>query len=228
MTPLSRHDRVLLAVTVAVVMFGILGATAKRRIARIRDDRRRIERVESDIRAQRAKIDARDEWMAQYDRVRDRMPVVSTTEQVEAKWFSMMYEKAQQAGLDLPKLGKQAERERDGVCLLPLEARDWKGTLQSLVDFIVSLEAEGAMFEISRLHVKPVPKEQGYLNGSFTLTCAFLRSDDEPAAPLFSSPAPSSPSPAPASGKDSPSDPDAGSDPVSDSDSSPDPEATTP
>ena len=95
MTPLSRHDRVLLAVTVAVVMFGILGATAKRRIARIRDDRRRIERVESDIRAQRAKIDARDEWMAQYDRVRDRMPVVSTTEQVEAKWFSMMYEKAQ-------------------------------------------------------------------------------------------------------------------------------------
>ena len=198
MTPLSRHDRVLLAVTAAVVLFGFLGATAKRRIARIRSDRRSIERVESDIRAQRAKIAARDDWMAEYDRVRDRMPVVGTGEQVEAKWFSLMYAKAEEAGLAVPKLGKQAERVRDGVCLLPIEAKNWKGTLQSLVDFIVSLEAEGAMFEISRLHVKPVPNEQGYLNGTFTLTCAFLRSDDEPAAAKFASPSPtSSEAPAP-------------------------------
>ena len=198
MTPLSRHDRVLLAVTVAVVLFGVLAATAKRRIARIRDDRRRIERVEADIRSQCAKIDARDVWMEQYAKVRDRMPVVGTGEQVEAKWFQMMSDRAHEAGLELPKLGHQAERVRDGVCLLPLEARDWKGTLRSLVDFIVSLEAEGAMFEISRLHVKPVPNEQGYLTGTFTLTCAFLRSDDEPPAPLFSS-SPPSPSAAPSS-----------------------------
>ena len=64
-----------------------------------------------------------------------------------------------------------------GVHELPLEVRNWDGTLQQLVDFLHALHKEGAMLAIRNLSVQPIREKQGYLKGSFLLHCAFLRSN---------------------------------------------------
>ena len=83
---LSRHDKAMLAVTVCVALFGFLALTAKGRIALIRSRRAEAARLEQRIDLQTALIDAKDDWAARYEKVRDRMPVFSGTEQVGPYW----------------------------------------------------------------------------------------------------------------------------------------------
>ena len=55
--------------------------------------------------------------------------------------------------------------------------RNWEGALESLVKFMHEIEntSEG-MFDMGSLNFKPSAKK-GYLKGSFTLTCAYMRED---------------------------------------------------
>ena len=55
--------------------------------------------------------------------------------------------------------------------------RNWEGALESLVKFMHELEntTEG-MFDVGYLNFKPSSKK-GYMKGSFTLTCAYMRED---------------------------------------------------
>ena len=56
--------------------------------------------------------------------------------------------------------------------------RSWEGTLDALVDFAADLDSRGAMMEIRDLRVSTIPNRQGYLKGSFTLSCAYMRAED--------------------------------------------------
>jgi hypothetical protein len=53
--------------------------------------------------------------------------------------------------------------------------RSWEGSLEALVRFMQELEnTNEGMFNIRSLNFKPSSKK-GYLRGSFTLTCAYMR-----------------------------------------------------
>jgi hypothetical protein len=69
------------------------------------------------------------------------------------------------------------EVEKGDVLELQIEVRNWEGALESLVRFMHELEntTEG-MFDIGYLNFKPSAK-RGYMKGSFTLTCAYMRED---------------------------------------------------
>ena len=68
-----------------------------------------------------------------------------------------------------------AEVEAGDVLELPIEVKSWEGCLESLVKFMHELEnTNDGMFDITQLNFKPSSKK-GYLRGSFTLNCAYMR-----------------------------------------------------
>jgi len=172
---LSRHDRALLAVTVFVVLFGIVGAVARRSVATISERRAQAASLERRIRMQRNLIAAEDAWRARYDAVKDRMPVFTPGQQVETYWMTMLDQAADRHGVRIFRHDLRDEAVVAGVCELPIEVRSWEGTLEALVGFIHDIESTGAMLEIRELRVSPDPKRQGWLKGNFTLHCAYLR-----------------------------------------------------
>ncbi len=175
---LSRHDRTMLALTAAVVLFGLLGAAWKPRMQAIRDRREEVENLEAQLLLQREMIAARDLWADRYDKVRDQIFSYGPSDQVEEIWYSKMDEIASACGLRITQRQIKEETVVAGVHELPIVAGSWEGTLQQLVDFLHALHREGAMLAIRSLNVQPIRERQGYLKGSFLLHCAFLRSNE--------------------------------------------------
>lgn len=186
MTPISRHDQVLLAITAGVLLFGVIGATARIRIEKIAEKRRSIAKLESRTSLQRELIAARNDWEARYESVRDRMPVFTPGEQVETYWLAVMDDAAAKHGVRILQRDLKEETQVAGVYELPVEVRSWEATLESFVRFVHALESAGAMLEMRELRVMTIPNRQGWLKGSFTLSCAYMRADDgeKAASPL--------------------------------------------
>ena len=178
MTALSRHDQVLLAITVGVVLFGFVGAVAPRRIEAIRAKRGAVEALRERAYLQEQLIEAEPLWRERYEKVRDKMPVFVPGEQVETHWLALMDEAAARCGLRILQRSVREETPVAGVFELPIDVRSWEGTLEALVSFAADLDARGAMLEIRDLRVQTIPNRQGYLKGSFTLSCAYLRAAD--------------------------------------------------
>ena len=105
------------------------------------------------------------------------MFVFKPGEQVETTWLQIMDDAAHKHDLHIQQRDLKEETVSDGVCELPIEVRAWEGTLAALVGFVHEVESTGAMLEIRDLRVSPVQNRQGYLKGSFTLFCAYLRTD---------------------------------------------------
>lgn len=189
MTPLSRHDQVLLAITAGVLLFGVVGAVARARIEKIAEKRRAIARLEERVSLQKELIGARADWEARYEKVRDRMPVFTPGEQVETYWLAVMDDAAAKHGVRILQRDLKEESVVAGVCELPVEVRSWEAPLESFVRFVHALESAGAMLEMRELRIMQVPNKQGWLKGSFTLSCAYMRADDgeKAAAPQISS-----------------------------------------
>lgn len=175
---LSKHDQTLLAITVGVALFGLVLASMRKQIDSMRDNRTAAARLEDRLALQREMIAARDAWTDRYDAVKDRMPVFSRTDQVGTYWLSIMDAAADEHGLRIIQRSPREETIVAGVYELPIEVRSWEGTLESLVRFIHALESEGAMLEIRELRVSPIQNRQGYLKGSFLLSCAYMRADE--------------------------------------------------
>lgn len=180
---LSRHDQSLLAITVFVLLFGILGMGMRTQIERIDQHRSQIRRLEERIRMQNALIDAKPLWEQRYADVRDKMDVFPRDAQVQTHWMSIMDRAANAHNIRILQRSRRDESVVAGVCELPIEVRSWEGTLDSLVSFMIELETRGVMLELRELRVSPIQNRQGYLKGSFLLSCAYMRSDHATAQP---------------------------------------------
>lgn len=178
MTPLSRHDQVMLAATAAVVLFGSVAALAGRRVEAIREKRQAVAALRERVFLQKQLIEAEPLWRARYEKVQDKMPVFVPGEQVETHWLAIMDDAAARHGLRILQRSVREEAPVAGVFELPIEVRSWEGTLESLVNFAADLDSRGAMLEIRDLRVSTIPNRQGYLKGSFTLSCAYMRAED--------------------------------------------------
>lgn len=178
MTPLSRHDQALLAITVGVVLFGSVGALAGRRAEVIREKRNAVAALRERAFLQKQLVEAEPLWRARYEKVQDKMPVFVPGEQVETYWLAIMDDAAARHGLRILQRSVREETPVAGVFELPIEVRSWEGTLEALVDFAADLDSRGAMLEIRDLRVSTIPNRQGYLKGSFTLSCAYMRAED--------------------------------------------------
>jgi len=172
---LSRREQTLGAVTLFTILFGILGFSARDRLALWSEKREQLEKLRSLRASERELIAMGPLWRERYEAVRDQMPVFEPGRQVDTHWLSRMDALADTYGVRI--LRRQVGREVlvGDVYEFSIECREWEGSLDSFVRFLHAMQAEGAMLDVRDLLIRPHPSAKGRLRGSFTLYCAYMR-----------------------------------------------------
>lgn len=122
-------------------------------------------------------IGERQFWADEYENEKSQMPTFEVGKSTDTTWLQKMDELAEKHYISISQRQGGKEDVKGDVLELPIEVKNWEGALESLVKFLHELEntSEG-MFDIASLNFKPSAKK-GYLKGSFTLTCAYMREE---------------------------------------------------
>lgn len=197
MSAVSSREKNMLLITVVVVLYGAAGLSFKKQVANWKAEQKVYATAQKKLKEEKALIAARGEWAARYEEVRDLMPVFPYDKDVDTHWLNIMDSAATRNGLTISRRQTNKEAEVGDVYELPIDCKDWEGSLEALVKFLYDLNKEGAMLDMRQLYVRPSNKP-GYLKGTFTLYCAYMRGDVEKrAAPAAAPPAaPSAEAPA--------------------------------
>jgi hypothetical protein len=172
---ITGREKAMAAITVMVLMYGVLGLLAKGRL-----ESWRVKRGEGDLLARRlaqeqALIESRPQLEKKYAGVRNLMPVFSAHEPVDTRWQSIMEEVAAHNGINISNRKPIQENLVGDVYETVIEVTEWNGSLDQLIHFLYELETKGVMFDMRKISIRPHPQNRLLLRGSFTLYCAYMR-----------------------------------------------------
>ncbi len=133
------------------------------------------EKARKTYRAEKRLIGEKERWAEAYETEKLAMPTFEHGKATDTTWLQKMDELAAKHYIQISSRQGREEVEAGEVLELPIEVKNWEGALESLVRFLHELEntSEG-MFDVRAISFKPSAK-RGYLKGSFTLTCAYMR-----------------------------------------------------
>ncbi len=162
---------VVLLYAIAVVLWFVSQESAWKKAARM------YRRECNTYKEERALIAQRQKWNDMYEDKKAQMPTFKLVQTTDTTWLQKMDELAEKHHISISQRQGGTEVEKGDVLELPIDVKNWEGALESLVKFMHELEntSEG-MFDVASLSFRPSPKK-GYLRGSFTLTCAYMRED---------------------------------------------------
>ena len=120
-------------------------------------------------------IGEKRKWVDAYENEKATMPTFESGKATDTTWRRKLDEIAERHNIIISSAQTGAEVEAGDVLELPIEVRSWEGSLEALTRFMHELEnTNDGMFDITQLNFKPSSKK-GYLRGSFTLNCAYMR-----------------------------------------------------
>lgn len=170
---ISMRESVLALVTISVALFGVTGLLSGSKIDDWKAVREQQEQVRSSILRSQALVAQRGEWAAKMAKLQGSMPRFPQGKRMDVHWSTEMEKKASAHGLKILRHEVASERQEGPVYELPIECRDWEGSLDALVHFLFDLQSEGAMLDIRYLRIKP--KDKVTRSGRFSLYCAYMR-----------------------------------------------------
>ncbi|MEI7902811.1 MAG: hypothetical protein WCK89_21395 [bacterium] len=168
----------MLMITAVVVLYALAALCFKKQLSNWKAGQKVYAVAQKKLQDENALIAAKDEWTAKYAQMNDLMPIFPYDKDVDTYWLNIMDSAATRNGFTITRRQTNKEAEVGDVYELPIDCKDWEGTLESLVQFLYDLNKEGAMLDVRQLFIKPSNKP-GYLKGSFTLYCAYMRGDVE-------------------------------------------------
>ena len=179
----SMKDKAILAIGGMVLMYAVGGFLWFKALTDKGSDWNKSQRAYAEsvkkYQRERALIAKRAFWEDSYEEEREKMPMFPEGEKVGEHWLERMDEIANQNHIAISTRAAGKEEEVGDVYELPVEVKSWEGALESLVNFLYTLEhAEEAMFDIKAIDIR-TSSHKGYLKGQFTLTCAYMRGDVE-------------------------------------------------
>ena len=178
MSAVSFKEKNMLMITVVVVLYALAALCFKKQLANWKTEQKVYAAAQKKLQEENALIAAKDDWTKKYEQMRDLMPVFPRDKDVDTHWLNLMDSTATRNGFSISRRQTNKEAEVGDVFELPIDCKDWEGTLESLVQFLYDLNKEGAMLDVRQLFIRPAAK-QGYLKGTFTLYCAYMRGDVE-------------------------------------------------
>ncbi len=170
----SEREKGLAAVTLVVLLFALLLMYFNRQKEKIAQLRARRTEREALYAEYTGLIEQHKVWSEAYEKNADLMPVFEPGQQVQTYWLGVLDRIAVSNDLSIIRRQVGEERQEGDVYELPIECKEWEGTLESLTKFLYDVHAEGAMLDVRKLFIRPGPRG---LRGSFTLFCAYLRSE---------------------------------------------------
>ena len=133
------------------------------------------ERAKAQYQSECRLISEKAKWNQAYEDEKSMMPTFEVGKATDTTWLQKMDALAAKHHITISQRQSGKETESGEVLELPIEVKNWEGALESLVKFMHELEnTDEGMFDIRAINFKPSSKK-GYLKGSFTLTCAYMR-----------------------------------------------------
>ncbi len=176
MNALTARDKQLLIVFVLVAMIGVLGLWFPKAKAAWKAEQLRLANNERRLAREEMMLNARPILFERYEELRNLMPIFPEGRAVDTYWLPIMDNSAKANDVNIAQRSIGGETPIGEVTELTLECRDWTARLDSLVWFLYDLETrKDAMMDIRALTIRPSTKNPGYLQGTFTLNCAYMR-----------------------------------------------------
>lgn len=177
----SMRDRAIAVTVVMAIMYVVAGALW---YVGLTDKGSFWNKSQKNYQSQREKfqrerklISQRLMWNEAYDEEREKMPTFPEGEAVDTHWLAKMDSVATENHVAIGTRQPGQEKEVGDVYELQVEVKNWEAALEPLVKFLYGLEhAEEAMFDIQSIVMRP-SSHKGFIKGSFTLTCAYMRGD---------------------------------------------------
>ena len=121
-------------------------------------------------------IGEKRKWTEAYEAEKAQMPTFESGKATDTTWRRKLDELAAKHHVAITSARTGKEIEAGDVLELPIEEVKWEASLESLVRLMHELEntSEG-MFDITQLNFKPIGSKPGYLSGTLTLNCAYMR-----------------------------------------------------
>ena len=120
-------------------------------------------------------IKEKNKWTDAYENEKASMRSFEVGKSTDTTWRRKLDEIAAKHLIVISSAQTGKEVEAGDVLELPIEVKSWEGCLEALVKFMHDLEnSDDGMLDITQLNFKPSSKK-GYLRGSFTLNCAYMR-----------------------------------------------------
>lgn len=153
----------------AVILWFVSAESSWKKAAKAYDKAKRAYEAEVKL------IGEKRKWVDAYENEKATMPTFESGKATDTTWRRKLDEIAARHNIVIASAQTGAEVEAGDVLELPIEVRSWEGSLEALVRFMHELEnTNDGMFDITQLNFKPSSK-RGYLRGSFTLNCAYMR-----------------------------------------------------
>jgi len=176
MNGMSLKEKAVLASLGMILLYGLAVAlwftsqeAAWKKAAKAYD------RAKAQYESERRLIGEKARWNQAYEDEKALMPTFEAGKATDTTWLGKMDALAAKHHITISQRQSGKETESGEVLELPIEVKSWEGALESLVKFMHELEnTDEGMFDIRSLNFKPSAKK-GYLKGSFTLTCAYMR-----------------------------------------------------
>jgi len=176
MTAISLREKRLVIVTVLVLLYAVVGFTARNRVAAWKELMEEAETTRADLNMRVALIERTEHWKQRYADVRPLMPVFAADVKPETHWLRTHDDAVKIAGLNTSNARPTGEIKAVGdVHEMAIECSDWRGSFEQLVRFLHEIHSAGAMLDIRRLFIRPDPRAPGNLSGQFTLFCAYMK-----------------------------------------------------
>lgn len=176
---MSTRESYLLLVTAAVVLIGLTAVLGRSRIDELKGLRRQQMEYRDSIKRNRRLLAQKDKWVKRMEQYKGMMLTVPKDKQMDVFLTEKMEKLAGRHGLKIIRHEIGKERKEGLVYELPVECRDWEGTIDSLVHFLFDIQDKGAMLDIRYLRIKP--KTKTIRKGRFSLYCAYMRDTSESA-----------------------------------------------
>lgn len=179
----TSRELVLRVISVIVIAFGLLGLFSRVPLDKYKMNRRQLERERNSLRFEQQMVASKPDLVRQYNDLRELMPTFKPDKAVDTHWLSVMDAIATKQHLNISRRQAGREEQSGEVYEFAIECREWDGRLDALVRFLYDLECEGVMLDVRQLYIRPHQAAKGFLRGSFTLYCAYMRDLDAPDVP---------------------------------------------
>lgn len=123
-------------------------------------------------------ISEKRKWNDAYETEKAAMPLFAEGQSTDTTWLRKVEEIAKANNVLITQSTYGKEIEAGDVLELPIEVKNLEASLESLVKFMHALEnSEEGMFDIKEISVQPNKSKKGYLKGSMSITCAYMRGE---------------------------------------------------
>ena len=173
---ISNREIIIGMVTIATILFGLNYWLAGSKIAEQREMAEEKIRLKRQIQLHKRILDEKKNWIDQLDALQGQLPVYNRKTSVNIELPKKIKSMADQHGLDLLQTTPVDDDQIGSLYELSVRC-EWQGKLEALVHFLYELHSQGIRFDVRKIDVKPIAKQEGMLKGTMIINCAYRKEE---------------------------------------------------